>query len=69
MFQLVSQNLFRYLFQDFALISVGVGQQLFEHMEMISPDEVKDLKAQFEAIDTSGEGLIDIKELTTVLEK
>ena len=38
-------------------------------VQMISPDEVKDLKAQFEAIDTSGEGLIDIKELTTVLEK
>ena len=38
-------------------------------VQMISPDEVKDLKAQFEVIDTSGEGMIDINELTDVLKK
>ena len=36
-------------------------------VQMISQDEVKDLRAQFEAMDTGGTGMIDIKELTEVL--
>ena len=38
-------------------------------VQMISQDEIKDLRAQFEAIVTSGEGMIDIKELTAVLKR
>ena len=36
-------------------------------VQMISQDEVKDLRAQFEAIDTHGTGMIDMNELTDVL--
>lgn len=36
-------------------------------VQMISQDEVKDLRAQFEAIDTAGTGMIDMNELTKVL--
>lgn len=36
-------------------------------VQMISQDEVKDLRAQFEAMDTGGTGMIDMKELTEVL--
>ena len=36
-------------------------------VQMISQEEVKDLRAQFEAIDTAGTGMIDMNELTDVL--
>ena len=36
-------------------------------VQMISQEEVKDLRAQFEAIDTKGTGMIDMNELTDVL--
>ena len=36
---------------------------------MISQEEVKDLRAQFEAINTAGTGMIDMNELTEVLTK
>ena len=38
-------------------------------VQMISQDEVRDLRAQFEAIDTAGTGMIDMNELTRVLTK
>ena len=36
---------------------------------MISQEEVKDLRAQFEAIDTARTGMIDMNELTEVMNK
>ena len=38
-------------------------------VQMISQEEVKDLRAQFEAIDTAGTGMIDMNELTEVMNK
>ena len=36
---------------------------------MISQDEIKDLKAQFEAIDKKGDGTIEVAELKPLLKK
>ena len=38
-------------------------------VQMLSPDEVRELRTQFEAIDTAGTGMIDMKELTEIIEK
>ena len=38
-------------------------------VQMISQEEVKDLRAQFEAIDTARTGMIDMNELTEVMNK
>ena len=38
-------------------------------VQMISQEDVKDLRDQFEAIDTAGTGMIDMNELTEVMNK
>ena len=38
-------------------------------VQMISQEDVKDLREQFEAIDQDGSGMIDVQELAGILEK
>ena len=38
-------------------------------VQMISQEDVKDLREQFEAIDRDGSGMIDVQELAGILEK
>ena len=38
-------------------------------VQMISQEDVKDLREQFEAIDQDGSGMIDLQELAGILEK